>query len=338
MKKKSLLISAMLLGASSAMLMGFDSAATVDDVMDKYIEASQSTTQATAQANLNGQIGLSMTSDTSGTSTLSMGATGDLTVQFTMDPFAVGVTGNLNVDVLGVGQGMELQMYMVPAEGGWDTYSYVNDGTTDTWSYSFSEGDQSDIDELLALFSASQDNFDLSTLPGTWTLGEEAVDVDGTSCYQLLYTVTYDDLEDLILQSMTEADSSASDEDIAMMDAIFSGIVFNVEVDVDADTYLPVRAYMDLNGSDLTGISSLISMAMAESSDDGPVTMPEISLDVSNAYLEILYDYDTPVNITVPDEGLQAKEDASGSETEASSENTVEDTLEELEETLESEM
>ena len=79
-------------------------------------------------------------------------------------------------------------------------------------------------------------------------------------------------------------------------------------------------------------------MAMAESSDDGPVTMPEISLDVSNAYLEITYDYDTPVDITVPDEALQAKEDASSSETEASSENTLEDTLGDLEETLESEM
>ena len=53
MKKKSFLISAALLGAASFMLTGFDSAATVEDVMAKYMEASQSLTEFSADATLN---------------------------------------------------------------------------------------------------------------------------------------------------------------------------------------------------------------------------------------------------------------------------------------------
>ena len=312
-KKKNLLISALLLGAGSAMLMGFDSAATVDDVMSKYMEASQDVAEVTANATLNAQIGLSMSSESSGTSTLSVGGTGDFSVAYKLDPLSFSMSGGLNVGMMGMEQAMEMEMYMVPAEDGtYELYSYLDDGTGGTWEYTVSETDQDEIQQSINAIKAASGDLDLSKLPGTWTLGAEPVDVDGTSCYQLLYTITYDDLEPLIEDSMAAAGEEMSEEDAAMMEAVLSGLVFNIEVDVNDETYQAQRMYMDMSGSDLSGISTLISMAMAQSADDsdGPVTMPEISLDVSNVYLEATYDYDTPVEITVPDEALQAKDGA----------------------------
>lgn len=327
MKKKNLLISALLLGASSAMLMGFDSAATVDDVMSKYMEASQNVADVSANATLNAQVGLSMSSESSGTSTLSVGGTGDFSISYKMDPMSFGMSGGLNIGMMGVEQAMEMEMYMVPGEDGtYELYSYMDDGTGGTWEYTVSETDQAEIDQALEAIKAASGEFDFSQLPGTWSLGEEPVDVNGTSCYQLLYTVTYSDLEQLIADSMAATGEEMDEEEAAMMEAVLSGLVFNIEVDVDAETYQAQRMYMDMNGSDLTGISTLISMAMAQSSgdSDGPVTMPEISLDISNLYLEATYDYSTPVEVTVPDEALQAKDGTASDAGQSLGEVTVE--------------
>ena len=118
MRKRNFLISATLLGAASFMLTGFDSAATVEDVMAKYMEASQSLTEFSADATLNAQIGIDMSSDASGTSTLSVGGTGDFTMDYKLDPLTFGMSGNLDIGAMGVEQNMNMQIYIVPADGG----------------------------------------------------------------------------------------------------------------------------------------------------------------------------------------------------------------------------
>lgn len=339
MRKRNFLISATLLGAASFMLTGFDSAATVEDVMEKYMEASQSLTEFSADATLNAQIGIDMSSDASGTSTLSVGGTGDFTMDYKLDPLTFGMSGNLDIGAMGVEQNMNMQIYMVPADGGaYELYTYIDDGSGagGAWEYESSTVDEAEMEEVISSILEAQKSMDLSTLPGTWSLGKEAVDVNGTSCYQLLYTVTYDDLSDLIADAMSASGETMSEEDAAMLALVMNGLVFNVEVDVDAATYLPMRMHMDMDGSDLSGINSLLSIVMASSSTDESVSMPDIELNISDLYLEAVYDYSTPVEVTVPDEALQAKDSTDGSQSD-DLEDAMEDSLESIEDALESE-
>lgn len=341
MKKKSLLISVLVLGASAMMLTGFDSAATAEDVFNKYMEASKVVKQANATMDMNAQIGMSMSSETSGTSTLSMGAAGNFDMAFSTEPLSVGMTGSMKVDALGAGQSVEMQMYLVPDDNdGYDSYVYTNDGTSGEWAYEAVPAEAAaQINELLSNPELMNEmmkevtNFDFSQMPGTLSLGDAAVDVNGTSCYQLVYTLTYDDIKPLFLEAMSASGEEADEEFMAMADAILSGLVCNIEIDIADDTYHPTRLYMDMAGSDLTGISQLISMTMAQSSDDGSMTFPEISLDINSLYVEAIYDYDSPVEITVPADALLAKK--TGGDTNISA---IEDTLNNLEEAAESEL
>ncbi len=40
--------------------------------------------------------------------------------------------------------------------------------------------------------------------------------------------------------------------------------------------------------------------------------LPELSMDLSSAYIEAVYDYDAAVDFTVPEEALAAKENSDG--------------------------
>ncbi|MDD3796056.1 MAG: hypothetical protein PHE06_08845 [Lachnospiraceae bacterium] len=309
MMKKKLLISAVILGASAMMLTGFDSEATVDDVIKNYTEAGKNAKEFSAAIDLAAKASVSMTSETSGTSTMSMGMSGSLNAAYLMDPLSMSVDGSLTVDAMGVGQDMTMQMYTVTGDdGGLDSYVKATSSNAEEstgWEYSSVEADE--VKQLTDLMTGN--DFDLSQLPFTFTLGDSAVDVNGTSCYQLLATMTYDELKPFLIEAMSAAgEEDELDEDgWSMVDAIMSGFVINMEIDIADDTYLPAKMHIDMDGSDFTAISQLFAYSMAESAEDGSLTLPEIALDVSSLYIDAVYDYTTPVDITVPADALLAK-------------------------------
>ena len=304
MKRKTLLTSALILGISSSVLAGPVGAATVDEVMQKYEEASKNAKEFSATMDMNAQLALSTSSETSGTSTISMGATGSFDIGYKLDPVTMGMEGSLKVDALGVGQNMEMKMYMVPSNDQWETYVYADDGNGGEWDYE--TVDASDITELTDMMQNM--DISLSDFPGTFTLGDQTIDVNGISCYQLLSTMTWSDLQPIITEAMEAAGTSMNDDDsAAIMDALFSGIVFDIEIDLDETTYLPTRLYLNLGNSDLSALSELLGYYMAADNSGSSAALPNVSLDVNALYVEAYYDYTTPVNIQVPEEALIAK-------------------------------
>ena len=124
----------------------------------------------------------------------------------------------------------------------------------------------------------------------------------------------------------------SSNTDVATALAYLDGISLKVQYYIDTTTYLPVSMHMDLNDSDLTNLNAVFAGALASSDDSSTaeIVLNDASIDVTCAYGDA-------VDITVPDEALQAEdvqnpvnsiEDAVGeiageAETEAASEVAV---------------
>ena len=85
------------------------------------------------------------------------------------------------------------------------------------------------------------------------------------------------------------------------------GLKLNVEMDVDAESYLPIRLYMDMAGSDWVTLGAMIGGMMGLTNEDG--SLMSISLDVNDLYLEYLYDYSTPVTVEIPQEVIDSATD-----------------------------
>ncbi len=314
--KKSLLLSALVLGASSMMLTGFDSAATPEEILEKYAEASTSLTQAAIDMDMNFGFDMSAALPSGESQDLSMGIVADLTgatqITDSSDPSTLSakLEGNMSVNAMEEQEQMDMSVYVVPnEEGGLDTFAKV---TGEDWEYAALPGDQlkAQFDQIMEMMNGN--TFDLSALPGTFTLGEEAVDVNGVSCYQLLLNITYSDLEPMITEAMAAAGETVDEATMSLVSMVLSGFQFNMEFDINAETYQLAKMRMDMDGSDLTALSSILSYSMADTDEDGNMILPELSMNISNAYIEAVYDYSADVDFTVPEEALAAKENSDG--------------------------
>lgn len=314
MKKRGL-FAAFLLCTSAAMLTGFDSAATAEDVMEKYAQAAKEATDFRAATDLNLEIGIGMDIDGLNMD-MDVSLLGNLNMDFIKEPFSTKLDGSFSLNV--PGEEMEdvaVQVYMVPGDNGaWDCFAYVNDGDDADWEYSFIPADE--MNQMMELINTAE--FDMSQLPGTLSLAADAVDVNGISCYEVTNTITYTDLEPLISEALTASGQFGTADDVqstlALVSMAVSDIQLNVIIDVDTATYLPVKARIDFNGSDLTALSQMLSMIFAQTDDDGKTIFPDLTLDISNLYMEMAYDYTTPAAIEVPAEGLAEKADSDGDE------------------------
>lgn len=245
-----------------------------------------------------------------------MGLVADLTaatqVTDPSDPSTLSakVEGSMSVNAMEEQEQMDMSVYVVPnEEGGLDTFAKV---TGEDWEYAALPGDQlkAQFDQIMEMMNGN--TFDLSALPGTFTLGEEAVDVNGASCYQLLLNITYSDLEPMITEAMAAAGETADESTMSLVGMVLSGLQLNMEFDINAETYQLAKMRMDMDGSDLTALSSILAYSMADTDEEGNMILPELSMDLSSAYIEAVYDYDAAVDFTVPEEALAAKENSDG--------------------------
>ena len=147
----------------------------------------------------------------------------------------------------------------------------------------------------------------------------DSVDVNGVSCYELTDTITWDDLEPLITQALEASGEASENEEIqsvlSMAGMALDGIQLNMIIDIDAETYYPMKARIDFTGSDLSMLCQMLAYSFADTDDEGNAVFPEISLDISNLYMEMAYNYTEPADITVPEEALSAKENSDGDNT-----------------------
>ena len=314
--KKKIMLTALVLGAGSMMLTGFDSAATAEDVMANYMEASKTISGFQADVDMNLAVGLAINMDGVNMN-MDISLLSDMAMDYLKDPMSVKIDGSMTLSVPGEDtENVSMQVYMVPGDqGDWECYAYANDGSEGEWEYTSIPADQ--MEQILALANSAE--LDYSQLPGTTTLAGEAADVNGISCYELTNTMTYADLEPIITQALEATGETEDIEEIqsalSMAGMALDGVQLNTIIDIDAETYLPMKVRIDLKGSDFSMLSQILAYSFADTDDEGNAVFPEISLDLSDLYMEFIYDYTEPAEFAVPEEGLAAKADSDGDDT-----------------------
>ncbi|MDD6662088.1 MAG: hypothetical protein PUE72_10300 [Lachnospiraceae bacterium] len=300
--KKKLVLGLAVLGTAS-MLCGFDNTQTAEDVLSKTQEASKDVAGMTMNMsmNLDGAINIG---DGTTTSTLEAKVNGNLDIATNLDPFAMKMEGDVTVSAIGTNEQVTLKSYSVTNdEGALDTYTYSEDSSTGESGWTHTTDSSIDYKQLIEMsnsFSVS----DYADWGMTFELAPEAAEVDGKECYLLTAVIDKNALNTMINKvSELSGEDLSSDEDVSNALAYLDGISLKVQYYVDTTTYLPVSLHMDLNDSDLTNLNALLAGALAaEDGSTAELVLNDASIDASCVYGDA-------VEITVPDEALQAAQD-----------------------------
>lgn len=325
--KKKLVLGLAVLGTAS-MLCGFDNTQTANDVLQKTQDATKNVAGATMtmKMNLDGALNVS---DGSTTSTLQAKLTGNFDLAANKDPYGMKMEGNVEMSFFGQNQTVDLEMYgLTNEDGAFDSYIYTKDSATGEGQWQHTTDSSIDYNQLINL-SNSFNVSDYADWGLTFELAPEAAEVDGKECYLLTAVIDKDALNTLINKSseLTGEDLS-SDTDVATALAYLDGISLKLQYYIDTTTYLPVSMHMDLNDSDLTNLNALLAGALASSSDDtstAELVLNDLSFDISCTYGDA-------VDITVPDEAIQAAQDVENPVT------SIEDAVGEIESEASSEV
>ena len=325
--KKKLVLGLAVLGTAS-MLCGFDNTQTANDVLQKTQDATKNVAGATMtmKMNLDGALNVS---DGSTTSTLQAKLTGNFDLAANMDPYGMKMEGNVEMSFFGQNQTVDLEMYgLTNEDGAFDSYIYTKDSASGEGQWQHTTDSSIDYSQLINL-SNSFNVSDYADWGLTFELAPEAAEVDGKECYLLTAVIDKDALNTLINKSseLTGEDLS-SDTDVSTALAYLDGISLKLQYYIDTTTYLPVSMHMDLNDSDLTNLNALLAGALASSSDDtstAELVLNDLSFDISCTYGDA-------VDITVPDEAIQAAQDVENPVT------SIEDAVGEIESEASSEV
>ncbi len=310
--RKKLLFPAAACGLCFLLLSGFDQQMTPEEILEKSNEASAAIEEVSADLTLNLEAGVSSESRTEGEQSFLLGIYGDLNVAMQTqntpgeDTPSVNckVAGDIRTSVPGSEESARMEYYLLTdGDGSLDAYVNVSEDEEDHWQHeslptdSLTEGMGSALPQV-------------TTLPGTRTLSDTFTEVDGISCYQVTNTITYEDLEPYLTDLKELLSKQLPGEDLesafSLVELALDGVRLNIVTDIGTEDFLVRKVRMDLSGSDLSGLCSILTYAFAQSGDDG-MDLPEFAIDISNLYLEYVYDYDTPVEITVPEEALLAE-------------------------------
>lgn len=281
-----------------AMMCGFDNTKSADEILALSQEAAQSATDMSMTMNLGLDVAMQM-----GSSTLGLTASGDITADAVLEPFAVGMEGKMTMEAMGQQMSMDLASYAVTDENGQlVSYSYTDDNAEDNlpgvWSKSVAEG--VNIKELMEM--AQGQNVNYADYGIIWEVAPASEVQNGKECYVVSTTITSDTLLTL-LQKVGEEQGQVLPEDVTSALGLLSGLQLNLVQCIDVESYLPVAMHMDMNGSDFSLISALIAESMVQQgAQDG--SAPEIN--INNLSFDYLIDYNTGVTVTVPAEALAA--------------------------------
>lgn len=309
--RKRLLLGLVTLSAAS-MLCGFDSAETAESIFDKMTEASASAAAGgTAGLVLDFDAALNV-SDGETTSQVPITFGMDFTTAFSMEPFAMSMEGSYELSAL-LQKSQVLKMYAAADDdGSLKAYSYIEDSATGEGEWTVDSDDSLNITELLANSQNAAFSFaDMQEMGLTFELAPEAAEANGTECYLLSTTIDASTL-DTMMQKATEITGQELPEtdslDTAL--ALLEGLNMNLEYYVDTATYLPVSIHMDLDGSDLSALNTLIGAYMSNlASEDAPAST--VDFVINNCALDMNFDYSSVPEITIPEEALAAENNAS---------------------------
>lgn len=301
--RKKLFAVLMMLGTAS-MLCGFDSAETVDSVMQKQQEAAAAVTSTDAEITVNADVAVNLDD-----ATLTAKANGTIDMEVVLAEQAAKVEGSIDVlsPLLAQENTYEFKLYAKPNESGAvEVYLYTADSVTgeSEWEHDSSADMGINLNDLTS--TATTITVDkLAQLGINFTLAPEAADVDGTECYEVstvIDSTTFSTI--LTAASALSGQDLTEDESVAMAMEILDGLKINLAYYIDTTTFLPVKMHMDMNDSDLAAIEQLLSAYITSSMQSEEtiavtIALNDLSMDMTSVY-------DTITEIVIPDEALYA--------------------------------
>ncbi len=290
--------------AAASMLCGFDSAETLDSLSEKMAAAEVDLQSMSMNMDINLDAALNM-SDGTNTTSMPITASGPMQIDYTLDPIAMKMNGSYEIAALSEGQTTPIESYMTTGEDGTMTM-YIKDPMSGSWT---AQSDPSGINMKDLVDSATGQSISFGEMAEwglNFELAPEAADVNGTECYLLSCTIDSNTLNTIMQKvSETTGQDLTADENVSLVLNMLSGIVMNIEYYVDASTYLPAKMHMDLNGSDLGMISSLVSQMVAGATAEGAASTT-VELVLNDCSVDATISYNSVDQIVIPDEVLAA--------------------------------
>ena len=299
--KKNFLIGAIILGAASfSMLTGFDSALTAEDVLAKSQEAGFNMEQVSADAGINFDVNIAVPA---ADMTLGIKADGKETMGMTMNPLGLAADMDMAVSAMGQNLNMKANIYGVMEEGDqFAMYTKVTMEGEEAPQWTKTTTDASQI--TAAMDQMKEMKFDFSSLPFTFKLDPEPMNVNGKECYVLSTSATFNEIYLLAEPFLGQLPEGVTKEELDSYSQLLSGLVFNLQMCVDTETFRPMSAHFDLEGSDLTTIAAMVSSLFGADENGNAY---EVNLSVNAAAIDITYDYETPVEIVLPADAASAQ-------------------------------
>lgn len=308
------------------MLSGFDSAMTPEDLNKKSQEAVAEKSNTTIKITMAADAKLVIGSDASTATTMPMNGNVDLQVAYTLDPFMMSMEGTLSGSAMGQSGDGSLKEYLVSNDDGTGTtYMYLDMSTGASGEseaaapqWTAAKIDKETMDQVAEALEASQSG-DYSKLKESGidvegiqkalyenaALAPEAVTVGDTECYEMTSELKGDQIASLLDQMMasgklTQSETEMDETTKQLTEMVLQSLNIVAVTDYSTETFLPVHMGLDMSGSDFSWFGQLIAQSSASSGDSSSV--PEVSVEIGKLEAAADYDYETPVEITVPDE------------------------------------
>ena len=307
--------------ASFLLLSGFDSALTVEEVVENMNAAAAQ--MGGVNADVKGVADVSVDISAGG-ETQSLAATGsvDMKVQLTADPLVIAVSGSMEGDAssLGMSSGsLEIEVYIAGQEDGSGiTYVRAPIGGDTSWhAAALTAEDMETMSESIKasfggdpVAAGETLGMDLSSinekLMANMTLAPEAVNVNGVDCYEIAQTVdgeTFFSILNEVMKAMPQ-NTGIDESSLSAVQMLLGGLKLDAVTDCSVEDFTPVYASVDLSGSDFSMIGQMFG-AMMPTSEEG-ASAPQIDVNVNALNMTMNYE-EVPAQIEIPAEALEAE-------------------------------
>ncbi len=310
------------------MLSGFDAPMTVQELSERSMAALSEAGSLTMDLHGDASLNLRMTQAGDSGASMNIPLIGNVSAetQIAMEPFQAQFEANYKGEAMGQGTDGSMEMYILENEdGSADAWLGTYDGAEGlAWeAQSLDAGQLSEVKKAVRSMLAG----DTSTL-GSLTMNGSSVDpaalaqitqkyqdqlmnmvklspdtimVNGEECYQVTADLSGEDILPIITDLAASSGGIVDDASREILSQVLGGIRIRMESEFDAKTCLPVQAYIDLGGSDLSAAGSLIVSSMMGGTGD-----VSANIDVSALNMDCSFTFNQPLDVTVPEEALAA--------------------------------
>lgn len=329
-------ISTILAAGSAAVLMlsGFDSAMTVEQLQEKSEGALAGVTSM--QGNLKGiaNMILKISDGTEGGESVDVPMGGEFQFDYTLglEPLLTDVKISYDAEMMGQIFSGSLQMLIRETEDG-SGMAYMNmeqNGSGDGWTAAPAQADK--VAELKDAIRAGLSG-DMSALTDSPLSSDTGVDIaavneitqkvkdkvnplmtitqggvngkTGNDLYVLSAELTGDVLSSIITDAMAASGQGPENMSLEMVQAIVGGLNVKLKSEIDSGTYLPTSMEADMSDSDFSALGSVLASSMLGAGSSTSAQIEVQTIKILGSFL-----FNDPVDLTIPQEALDAAANA----------------------------